>query len=88
MAEASIFLSCFGSDRKASSENKTNTEKKPKSPEHKFSIINLPKYRKIFFWSTPNEKPCNNPSKHVTWVKFDANKKKYWCWVYQQQKSV
>ena len=50
MAEASIFLSCFGSNRKASSENKTNTEKKTKSPEHKFSIINLPKYRKKIFF--------------------------------------
>ena len=89
MAEASKFLSYFGSKRKVSSENETNMEKKSKSSEYKFSIIKLWKYQKDFlFWNTPNEKPCNNPSKRVTWIEFDANKKKYWCWVCQQQKAV
>ena len=46
MAEASKFLSYFGSKRKASSENETNTEKKSKSSEYKFSIIKLRKYQK------------------------------------------
>ena len=77
MAEASKFLSYCGSKRKVSSENETDMEKKSKSSEYKFSIIKLWKYQKDFlFWNLPNEKPCNNPSKRVTWIEFDANKKK------------
>ena len=76
MAEASKFLSYFGSKRKASSENKTNTEKNSESSEYEFSVIKLRKYQKEFlFWNTPNEKPCDNPCKHVTWIEFDANEK-------------
>ena len=41
MAEASKFLSYFGSKREVSSENETNMEKKSKSSEYKFSIIKL-----------------------------------------------
>ena len=44
MAEASKFLSYFGSKRKASSENETNAEKKCKSFEYEFSIIKPRKY--------------------------------------------
>ena len=50
MAEASKFMSYFGSERKASSENETNTEKKSKSSEYKFSIIKLGKYQKEFLF--------------------------------------
>ena len=80
MAEASKFMSYFGSKRKVSSENKTNTEKKSMSSEYEFSIIKLRTCQKEFlFWNTPNEKPCDNPSKHVTLIDFYANEKKYWC---------
>ena len=73
MAEASKFMSYFGSKRKAPSENETNTEKKSKSSEYEFSIIKLRKYQKEFlFWNTTNEKPCDNPSKRVTWIEFGS----------------
>ena len=76
MAEASKSMSYFGSKRKASSGNETNTKKKSKSSQYKFSIIKLRKYQKEFiFWNTPNGKPSDNPSKHVTWIEFDANEK-------------
>ena len=74
MAEASKFMSYFGSKRKASSENETNTEKKSKSSEYELSIIKLRKYQKEFlFWNTPNKKPCDNPS---DMIECDTNEKK------------
>lgn len=88
---ASKVLAHFGSKRKVFQEpaDENNGAKKPRPSEYEFNIAKLQKYEKQFqFWNTLNKTACDDSSKHVSWLKIDASRKMYCCWVCQQYKTI
>lgn len=85
---SSAFLAYFGSKRKAAVQEPANNSdaKKPKPSEYEFNLAKLQKYQSEFqFWNTPDLTACEDPTKHVSWVKINVSQKTYCCWVCQLQ---
>ena len=75
------FLNYFGSKRKLNEENNREVQPpKKKSNEYVFQKEKFAKWQKQFiFWDTPNQTPCEDPTKKKSWIK--VNESNFTCWV-------